>query len=251
MLSFALLSCLVAASGVDTRPQILVMPIEHDEGNSPTTVAVTVSEAIGAEIAKEPGFSVLTHADLSRLAALEGEKQAMGCETDQSCLADIATALGARFVVSGRLTKVDENQVLQTTLLDAHGGRALARESISEPTITRLLGRIPELVTILIDAASMTMGAEGVVVVRRARTVEEPFPFMSTGLIMLGAGAVVFVAASVTTLAGGALLLTKGIPIEVRDSYWLFLAAGGVGLVLATAVVVTGGATAGAAFFIE
>jgi len=225
------------ATPVVDKPQLLVMPLEHDAQNVPSATVETVTEALGTELSKEPGLHVLTHSDLSRLAALEGEKAAMGCETDASCLAEIASALGARFVVTGRLSQIEERFVLQLTLLDAQGARSLHKTTLTERSATKIVERLPSAAQELVDAADRTLREGGVQIARRAP--EEPTAPVVDPSILTAAGGAVIVGALVTgALSLGAvgfgyvLLTDRSFPIEQRDTYSAFMATGVVGLVV-------------------
>lgn len=249
MIVFIALSVAVASSSPESsapdRPQLLVMPLEHDEANIPAATVETVTEALGAELSREPGLHVLTHSDLSRLAALEGEKAAMGCETDASCLAEIASALGARFVVTGRLSQLEERFVLQLTLLDAKSARALQKSTLREKSVTKIVDGLPVAAVELVDAADHALRAEGVSIARRAVEVDEgpavdPSILTATGGGVLVVGLVVG-ALSIGALGVGYVLLTdRSFPIEQRDTYGLYVAAGGVGLAAATVAAIAG-----------
>ncbi|MDP2341219.1 MAG: hypothetical protein Q8O67_09690 [Deltaproteobacteria bacterium] len=93
------------------------------------------------------GLEVITGADLRTMAGLEADKAAAGCdEGSASCLAEIASALGARLVVSGQVGALDDNIFLQLSLFDAQAGRAVAREESRGKTLTAVADTIPELV---------------------------------------------------------------------------------------------------------
>ncbi len=93
------------------------------------------------------GLEVLTRADLRTMASLEADKAVTGCEEgSQSCLAEIAAALGTRLVVSGQVGSLDDTIFLQLSLFDSQVGRAVAREEARGKTLTQLADAIPAVV---------------------------------------------------------------------------------------------------------
>ncbi len=60
------------------------------------------------------GVSLVTDDELKQMVALETQKQLVGCDEDHSsCFAEIAGALGARFVISGRVGRLGEVILVQ------------------------------------------------------------------------------------------------------------------------------------------
>lgn len=93
------------------------------------------------------GLEVLTRADLRTMASLEADKAATGCEEgSQSCLAEIAAALGTRLVVSGQVGSLDDTIFLQLSLFDSQVGKAVAREEARGKTLSQLADAIPAVV---------------------------------------------------------------------------------------------------------
>jgi hypothetical protein len=107
-------------------PQVLVMDIEHSKTIESDT-AQTITDLITTELGTHSEFDTLSGEDIRRLMTLEGEKAAIGCDTDQSCLAELAGAMGARFVVYGRLSTLGKVMVLQLNLFDAMSASAVGR----------------------------------------------------------------------------------------------------------------------------
>jgi hypothetical protein len=97
------------------------------QGASPE-VAETLTQVVTEQAGRTPGFSAISQAELGSLLGVEKQKQLLGCG-DQSCLAEIGGALGARLVLSGSLGRVGESYVLQLQLLDTQKAQIRARES--------------------------------------------------------------------------------------------------------------------------
>ena len=62
---------------------------------------------ITSEVQRRGFFQVISQQDIATMLGLERQKQLMGCADDStSCLAELSGALGARFVMSGTLTRL-------------------------------------------------------------------------------------------------------------------------------------------------
>lgn len=100
-------------------------PEEIDAGQ-----AETLTHFVAARAARFP-IDVTAMADVRDLIALEGQKQAAGCDTSSSsCLADVAGALGADLVLSTRAGKLDAVYVISLQLYDARSTGAEGRASV-------------------------------------------------------------------------------------------------------------------------
>lgn len=119
------------------RPKVLVLDLVAG-AEVPPDYARTLTEMLSYRLGKSRAFEVIAGEDLRRLVELEGERTAMGCDLDESCLADIAGALGARFVVYGRLSKLGSLLVLNLSWLDSQGGVALGRVNYQAQTVEEI-----------------------------------------------------------------------------------------------------------------
>jgi TolB-like protein len=140
-LSAIALSPTVSLASEDSRPEILIMDLQHSEDVKPD-IARTLSELVTSEISSRDHVRTLAGSDIRNMLELEGEKQAMGCDIDASCLAEVANAMGARFVVFGRVSTLGGLIVLTLNLVDAERAQALARTTIQAGSLDKL---VPEL----------------------------------------------------------------------------------------------------------
>lgn len=90
--------------------------------------AAMVGRVVASELARRSTLQVLSADDVRRALALEGEKQTLDCTTE-SCLGEIAGALGARLVVFGDVGALGDDVVVTLTLFDAH--QAATRHRVS------------------------------------------------------------------------------------------------------------------------
>lgn len=188
------------------------------------------------------GLEVLSRSDLRAMASLEADKSAVGCEEDsQSCMAEIAQALGARLVVSGQVGKLDETIILQLSLFDSQVGKAVSREEARGVSLTKLADEIPAVVDRLLTPV-LGANTAAVVVAAPPETGGGISPLVIGGGAAAGVG---FVAAGV--LGGWALALdgTLG-DAAVSGDDKAFAYENGAAIVVATgaaAVVGVAGAT--------
>lgn len=139
-----------APSTAPERPSVIVMAISAGS-DVDADVGRTLSGLLTAAMAREQRLRFISGDELSQLMALEGEKARLGCDEDESCLADIAGALGARFAVGGRLSRLGELLVLQVRLLDVHKAESLSR-------VVRNASDVEAFVTQMNDIAHELLG---------------------------------------------------------------------------------------------
>lgn len=123
-------------------------------------IAETVGDAVRTwPAAKRP--RIVTGNDIRTLVTIDAERAAVGCDDEtSSCMAEIAGALGARYVVSGTLGALGSDRVLQLSLFDVKTGEALERGSATAPSPSALAPAIPDVVArVLRPLASTTARA--------------------------------------------------------------------------------------------
>ncbi|MBL8924301.1 MAG: hypothetical protein JNJ54_35965 [Myxococcaceae bacterium] len=121
----ALLLALLATSPAPERPRLVVLDLTGGPGVD-VGMLQPLQTAIAAEVTARGFFEVVTAEDLRTLLGLERQRQLMGC-TESSCTTELAGALGARFVLSGSLTKLGATWQLTLTTLDTQRGQPVGR----------------------------------------------------------------------------------------------------------------------------
>jgi hypothetical protein len=116
-----------SAAPTATQKQRLAVLELKPEGAS-AELATTLSQVVAEQAGKTPGFDAISQAEISTMLNVERQKQLLGC-ADESCLAEIGGALGAKLVLNGTLGKLGDSYVLSLQLLDTHKGKIQARES--------------------------------------------------------------------------------------------------------------------------
>jgi len=177
--------------------KVLVMDLAAEEGVDAGTVN-TLTGIISAEMSDYRAIDVVANADVRRMMELEGEKQAVGCG-DNSCLADIAGAMGARLVVFGSAGKLGQTLVVHLNLYDSQKAQSVGRQFVEATDMSMLSALLRPKIRALLER---TYAEEGL-----ALPPPEPVGVASEGpsivpVIVTGAGGVVFVAGSVSLVVG-------------------------------------------------
>lgn len=85
------------------------------------------------------GVSTITSTEMAALLGLERQRQLLGC-SDDSCRADIASALGVDGVLVGTVTKLEKSYLLDVRILASGTGTPLAAASSNSDDNDRLVG---------------------------------------------------------------------------------------------------------------
>ena len=102
MTTALLLQLLVSLNSVDPTaavelPSMAVMPIRS--ATLPETTVTVLDDALLAAVADLNAFKLVGQADIRAVLGLEETRQQLGC-TDESCIAELAGALGTRYIFS-------------------------------------------------------------------------------------------------------------------------------------------------------
>jgi len=107
-----------------TRAQAVRVAVYDFESQSiSSNVASVASASLLAEVRKLQGVSAIGMSEIRDMLSHEAEKQMLGCEGTESCLAEIAGALGVDELVSGKLTRADTGQLFVLRRLDQRRAR--------------------------------------------------------------------------------------------------------------------------------
>jgi len=87
------------------------------------SIGTVVTDSVLAEVRKLEGISAIGMKEIREMLSHEAEKQMFGCESEDSCLAEIGGALGVDFLVTGSLSKAAESHVMSLRLIDQEHAR--------------------------------------------------------------------------------------------------------------------------------
>lgn len=141
LLSLVLTSALLSAA---EKPKLAVLELQA-LGTPPET-ASALTEAMTQELTRRGFFDVVSSRDIQTLLGVERQKQLLGCSDDaSSCLAELAGALGSRFVLSGSLAKLGDALQLSVQMLDTQKSQTVARGVRLANDVDALVAQLPYL----------------------------------------------------------------------------------------------------------
>ena len=114
----------------DGRRSIRTAVYSLEVSNIPEGMGVTVTDALLAEVRKLEGVSAIGMEEITQMISLEAQKQMMGCDEGESCLAEIAGALGVDEIITGRLTEAADGRTL--VLRRINQGQAEVVETVNQ-----------------------------------------------------------------------------------------------------------------------
>src|SRR4051812_46475428 len=127
MISLAAAALLAAAApSPSAAPQtlkVLVLDLRVDA--APESTARVIRDEIAVSLGHDVRLDVLSTEDLRRVVDIDAQKRAAGCN-EESCLAELGAALGARFIVHGALSVLGSTTIVHLNLFDTQSGRAVA-----------------------------------------------------------------------------------------------------------------------------
>jgi hypothetical protein len=176
-----------------------------------------LTEALTLILARRLDLEVQSPRSLQDRVGFALQQQQTGCDSS-ACMAEIANAMGARFVVFSRIVRLGDEETLRADVYDNVGGRTLALASVRARSADALYRQLPELVEGLVRESNGALPLRAVE--RPVGVVVDP-PMSSTaraGYLVGGVGlgaAVVFG----TTFGLGALQASNlGRAIDTYDA---------------------------------
>lgn len=103
-----------ARAAGESKVKIAVLDLQ--ERGVDKQLAASASSLVASELQKLDVFKVISREDIRNMLQFEKDKQSVGCEADQACLAEIGGALGVEFIVAGSLAKVGDTFIISLQL---------------------------------------------------------------------------------------------------------------------------------------
>jgi hypothetical protein len=131
LLGLALLTAVLGAADSETaaeRSRLLVLDFTASEGVN-ADITDVASDTYISTLKEIDRFDLATSSDVRMMIGAEQQRQLIGCD-DESCMAEIAGALGAEFLSRGRLSLLDEEIILTLELFDS--GAASLENQLTE-----------------------------------------------------------------------------------------------------------------------
>lgn len=226
-----------AATPAPSRPRVLVLA-PTSKAFDPGT-ATTIGGLITSELSADARLDIIGSAEVERLAALEGDRQNAGC-ADNSCLAELAGAIGARYVVFGDVGKLGDIVIVQLNLFDSQTAQALTRVTVQANSMSELPRALPPRVRELaapLVASTPTSSTSSSMSSTSSSTGFNPWP-----IVLVGSGVAAIVVGAAIEATTGAVA-TNGVvdPTDVlAPALWV---AGGAAVVAGGVMFFIAGAT--------
>jgi TolB-like protein len=114
-----------------------------------------LSDMLSNQIRSMGNYKVIGKSDIRSMLTMEEQRQRLSTCTDQSCLAEIGGALGARWVVVGNVSLFGKTYLLNLKLIDVAGASVASGVSRSiEGGEDKLLADLPGAARELLDAVA-------------------------------------------------------------------------------------------------
>lgn len=191
-----------ASAPADARPSIhRVAVYELTTTGLDDRVAVILTASITAELRKLQGLSVIGMDEVRAMLDHEAQKQLLGCG-DDSCIAEIAEALGVDTLVVGGVAKVGDEHVFGLRRLDQRQGKAVGQvdQRLKPDNGEEFLGVVGPAVEALFPDFALkpgrTRGVSNELAIRLNPPPFDPWVFWTgvgvTGASLVGASATTF-----------------------------------------------------------
>jgi len=190
------------------------------DGNAAAEVISTLEDVVTESFGRSPQLEVLGEKDIIRLLDLEAQKQLMGCDGG-SCAAEIGAALGAEYVVIGRVNKVGRLYVARISLMRVADAHIVEQILVTEAELAPLSEKTDhgsELLMLTSAGRNVPRSAfERLSAVPEAKTPAwvAPTLWASSGLIALGA--VSLLVSGAATVVGLAAMRIPSLPATAED----------------------------------
>lgn len=139
--------------------QITVAILSLEGNKAAQDDAPGVASILASTLAESKKLKVITQAEIAALIGVERQKAMLtnGDCSSESCMTELAGALGSRYLVAGRLDRFGEKYVLTTTVFDARSAVSLAKPRREVPEQEEL----PDAASQMARQIRLALGDEG------------------------------------------------------------------------------------------
>jgi hypothetical protein len=116
-------------------PKLLVLDFK-DDGVGEDVVRV-IHDTLTTHVSNDARVDVVSTEDMRRMVEVASDKAAIGCN-DQSCLAELADAMGAQYLLYGNAGKLGALYVINVSLYDAVANTTVGRQNVEAAQIEQL-----------------------------------------------------------------------------------------------------------------
>lgn len=150
-----LLLVLTAAPALAEEPVSIAVMEFTSKGGVTQDQMDALSDMLSNQIRSMGNYKVIGKSDIRSMLTMEEQRQRLSTCTDQSCLAEIGGALGARWVVVGNVSLFGKTYLLNLKLIDVAGASVASGVSRSiEGGEDKLLAELPGAARELLDAVA-------------------------------------------------------------------------------------------------
>jgi hypothetical protein len=129
----------------------VVVPGVHAYAGVPAGTDGVLSDLLLNALLARHGVHAMGPADVRAMLTAEQQKNLLGCN-DESCMAELAGALGADWLIGGSVGRLEDLYVLSLQLIDARKARVTSRASTNLKNLREAADRIGPLVDELLNA---------------------------------------------------------------------------------------------------
>lgn len=116
------------AFGDTDKIRIAIMDLKATSG-FPDELTGSITDVMTEALDRQGVFKPISTRDIARMMDFEVQKQNLGCTDDTSCLAEMVGAMGAQYLVTGSISLLGDQYLLQLQLFDIDNARVMRRES--------------------------------------------------------------------------------------------------------------------------
>jgi hypothetical protein len=149
-----------AAVAADSKVKLAVLDLQ--ERGVDKSLAASATSLLSSELQKLDVFRVISREDIRNMLQFEKDKQSVGCEADQACLAEIGGALGVEYIVGGSLAKIGDQYVLSLVLNNVKSATVENRTTENIPKQDQLIAGVARNARVLVS--KVLKGREGFLV---------------------------------------------------------------------------------------
>jgi hypothetical protein len=141
-----------AAPASNEKPTLIILDLQAR--NTDKDMAALVTAVLGTSFEQTGIFQVRTESDVRQAMDFEADKESMGCDTD-SCLAEIAGAMGAQFVAHGTVGALGNTTLVTVSLYEHAKAKSLGRERVQVEDKAKLPEKMDEMVKSLVAGTGL------------------------------------------------------------------------------------------------
>lgn len=147
----AAIGMVLAGAPAGTTDLKVVVPGIHAYEGVAAGASDVLTDLLLEALMTRHGIRALGHSDARAMLDAEQQKQLLGCK-DESCMAELAGALGADWLIAGTLGKLEDLYVINLQIIDARKARATARASATLKSLRDAPAELGRLVDELLGA---------------------------------------------------------------------------------------------------